>query len=93
MREIHSNQSGTVYRDGSRVWIDYVPEPSVKTPFGILTGGRAYDAEGITLVEFDQLVKSRSAPGTYRKVTLVADKVRPGLLDLAVRAIAEEEKD
>lgn len=93
MREIYSNQSGTVCRDGNRVWIDYVPEPGVKTTFGVLTGGFAYTAHGVLIVEFDQLVPSRSAPGSYRKVTLAADGMRPGLLDLATRAIEEAERD
>lgn len=93
MREIYSNQSGNVCRDGRKVWIDYVPEPGVRASFGLLTGGFAYTAHGVLIVEFDQLVPSRSAPGTYRKVTLAADKLRPGLLDLATRAIEESERD
>lgn len=89
MQEIFSNESGTVLRDGDRVRIEYVPEPGVKTTFGVLTGGEAFVAEDLLIVEFDQLVKSLGNPGHYKKVTIVASERRPNLLELARRALEE----
>ncbi len=91
MQEVYSNESGAVLRDGDRVRIDYVPEPGVKTSFGVLTGGEAYLAEDVLVVEFEQLVRAAGSPGHYRKVTLVASEGRPRLLELARRALEETE--
>lgn len=89
MREIYSNGSGTVLRDGAKVRVEYVPEPGVKSSFGVLTGGEVYEAEGLVIVEFEQLIRSSGSPGHYRRVTLVACDRRPNLADLARRALEE----
>lgn len=89
MEEIYTNGSGAVLRDGDRVRIEYVPEPGVNTPFGVLTDGEAFAADDLVLVEFAELVKSVGQPGRFKKVTLVATPSRPNLMDLARRALEE----
>lgn len=89
MREVYSNPSGIVLRDGDDVRIEYVPEPGVKSSFGVLTGGEAYRAEDLVVVEFAQYVPSLGNPGRLRKFTLIASDARPNLRDLALRALEE----